>query len=98
MTNFDRNWQVCAARARENARADESAPFGFASRVLSAARNSLERPVSMEEVWQRLTWRSLAVVASVLVICAAIELPHFSSRTTMKPGIENTVAQLVWTL
>lgn len=98
MTKFDRNWQVCAARARENARADENPPFGFASRVLSAARHTLERPMSLEEVWQRLTWRFLAVVTSVLVIFAALELPHFSNHTTMKPGIENTVAQLVWTL
>mgnify|MGYP003549342781 CR=1 FL=1 len=35
---------------------------------------------------------------AVLLVCAAVELPHFRNTQPLKPGIENTVAQLVWSL
>jgi hypothetical protein len=98
MNDFDVKWQKAAARARECPRREESAPFGFASRVLAAAAQPQAPAVSVEEVWQRLTWRSLAIVSSVLVICAAVEIPHLKDRKPFEPGIENTVAQLVWSL
>lgn len=97
MRKFDAKWQICSARARKQPRPDESAPLGFASRVLAAAR-SQSRPASLEQVWQQLAWSSLALAAVLLLVCALIEMPHLGKRKPLDPGIENTVAQLVWSL
>jgi anti-sigma-K factor RskA len=98
MSDFKTNWQRCVARARENPPRDETVPFGFASRVLSQRSETASSAASLEMAWQRLIWRCLIATAALLVICAVIEMPHFKPRPTMQPGIENTVAQLVWSL
>jgi hypothetical protein len=96
MKDFDANWQACAARARSTPPVDERAPPGFAARVVALAAVS-ETP-SLVEVWQRLVLRVLAGTACLLVICLVLELPYFRERRPLEPGIENTVAQLVWSL
>jgi len=98
MSSFDSKWKTCAGRAREVPERDTTAPFGFATRVLAAAAAQPTEPVSLEVVWQRLTFRSLGLVGAVLVLCAVFELPHWHDRRPFEPGVENTVAQLVWTL
>lgn len=96
MKNFDDNWQAAAARARQAAPRDETAPFGFATRV--AARASQPGTMPSEPAWNRLAARWLAGAVAVLVVCAAVELPHFRDAQPLEPGIENAVAQLVWSL
>jgi hypothetical protein len=99
MSRFEARWEGCVARARHVSARNEAAPFGFATRVLSAvaARRSSEA-VPLEIVWQRLTLRSLCWIGALLLICALFELPHLRDRKPLEPGIENTVAQLVWGL
>src|SRR6516162_6127422 len=99
MNPFDVKWQACVARARKVPGQKEEVPFGFATRVLSAvaAQRSSEM-ASLEAVWQRLTLRSLRWIAALLVLCAILELPHLRERRPLEPGIEDTVAQLVWRL
>ncbi len=96
MNDFDTKWQTCAARARQTPPRDEQPPFGFATRVVAQAM----RPgaASVEFAWDRVLARLLAGAVAVLLVCAAVELPHFRDTQTLKPGIENTVAQLVWSL
>jgi hypothetical protein len=89
---------VAAKRAREVAQPDDTAPFGFAARATAAAAGRRPAPVPLEVVCGRLTWRCLAGMAAVLVVCAAIEGPHWRDQKPLDPGIENTVAQLVWAL
>ncbi len=96
MKNFDEQWQKVAERARQTPRRDEAAPFGFATRVAALVRQSQAPGVEM--LWVRLTLRSLAGVCVVLLACAALELPHFRDAHPLDPGIENTVAQLIWSL
>ena len=96
MNDFDRKWQECAARARQAPGRDERAPFGFAARVQALAGRG--GSVSMEQVLMRLTWRCLAGVAAVFLVFAAMELPHLFNRSPLEPGIENTVAQVVWSI
>jgi len=98
MNNFDRHWQSYTERARHAPARDETAPLGFATRVL-ARLGPVPAPVgSLEQVWQRLTWRSLAVVGLLLALCAVLELPHLRHPQPLDPGIENAVAQLLWVL
>ena len=77
---------------------DETAPLGFATRVLARLGPVPATVGSLEQVWQRLTWRSLAVVGVLLALCAVLELPHLRNRQPLDPGIENAVAQLLWIL
>jgi hypothetical protein len=96
MKNFDAKWQSCAALARQTPPRDESVPAGFTSRVVARAAASDLNPLT--EVWQALVVRLLAGSVGLLLICAAIELPHLRETKPLEPGIENAVAQLVWSL
>ena len=96
MKSFDEKWQAAAARARQARRPDEAAPLGFATRV--AARALRSESGSSEILWLRLALRSLAGVLTVLAIYALLELPHVRERHPLAPGVENTVAELVWAL
>lgn len=96
MNDFDTKWQAGAARARQATRRDEQMPFGFATRVTALATQPGTTPVAF--AWERAMARLLAGAVAVLLVCAAVELPHFRDAQPLKPGIENTVAQLVWSL
>ena len=96
MNDFDTKWQACAAQARQAARRDEQSPFGFATRV--AALAGRPGPIPAEFAWDRWLARVLAGAVAVLVVCSAVELPHLRDAHPLEPGIENTVAQLVWSL
>jgi hypothetical protein len=98
MNDFDRKWQECAARARQAPARDEPIPLGFTTRVLARAWPSPASVASLEQIWQRLTWRSLAVTGVLLAACAVLEMPHLRDHKPLEPGIENAVAQLVWRL
>jgi hypothetical protein len=96
MNDFDTKWQACAARARQAPSRDEQPPFGFATRVLAQAMPPGAAPLDF--TWDRVLARLLAGAVAVLLVCAAVELPHFRDAQPLKPGIENAVAQLVWSL
>jgi len=96
MKDFDTKWQAGAARARQASRRDEEMPFGFATRVMALAGQRATAP--QEIAWDRVLTRLLAVAVGVLIACSAMELPHLRDTQPLKPGIENTVAQLVWSL
>jgi len=96
MKDFDPKWQACAGRARGATRPDETAPFGFAQRVVARAFSTETQP--LEFAWERQAARWLAGAVVVLVLCAVIELPHLRDARPLEPGIENAVAQLVWSL
>jgi hypothetical protein len=96
MGDFDSKWQACAARARQAAARDDTAPLGFATRVLAFARQ--RSTPSPESIWERLALRSLAGALALLAVCAVFELPHFRDSRPLAPGVENTIAQLVWSL
>ena len=96
MNDFDTKWQACAARARQTSPRAEQPPFGFATRVVAQATRPGAAP--LEFTWDRVLARLLAGAVAVLLVCAAVELPHFRDSQPLKPGIENAVAQLVWSL
>jgi hypothetical protein len=65
-------------------------------RVLSQKRPTMEN--GLEVVWERLAMRLMAAMAGVLLVCAALDLPNLRAAPWLKPGIENTVCQVVWKL
>jgi hypothetical protein len=42
--------------------------------------------------------RLLAGAIGVLVVCSALEMPHWGDDRPLEPGIENAVAQVIWSL
>ena len=96
MKSFDDKWQECVAHARRVKPGEEQAPCGFAARVTARA---LRPPtVSTDGVWLRLAVPSLAGVLTWLAVYAVLELPHLRGGHPLAPGVENTVAELVWSL
>jgi hypothetical protein len=96
MQRFDQHWQKVAARARQAPGRDEAAAFGFAARVVALG---WEPPATgLDVLWVRLALRALAGAVGVLIICAALEWPHLRDSRPLEPGLENTVAQIVWAL
>jgi len=96
MHNFEKQWQTVAGHARQAPGRDEIAPFGFARRAVAAG---WQPPALAPEVlWVRLMLRVLAGAVGVLIVCAALELPHLRDARPLEPGLENTVAQIVWAL
>ncbi len=98
MKNFDARWQHLANQSRSAKRPDEQAPFGFAARITARAFARTPGKPSALPVWERLLARFLTGATAALVICAAMEWRYFRDRQPLDPGIENAVAELVWTL
>ncbi len=96
MNDFNDKWQRCVAQARTSPPREDAAPFGFATRVLAARRSPAEP--ATERIWERMAFGWLAVAVAGLVVCAALELPHLRDSQPLNPGVENTVAQLLWRL
>ncbi|MBX3745574.1 MAG: hypothetical protein KF833_09725 [Verrucomicrobiae bacterium] len=94
MNDFDRKWKAAASVARRALRHDSRAPFGFAARVVARARETEPAVIS----WDLALPRLLAAAIVVLALCLALEAPHWRDNRPFEPGIENAVAQLVWSL
>jgi hypothetical protein len=95
MKNFDTRWKNIVDRARDVEPCDEQAPFGFAARVVAG---SVQARTRFDFTWDRLIARFLTGAIAALFLCAAIEWRHLRDERPLEPGIENSVAQLVWTL
>jgi anti-sigma-K factor RskA len=96
MKDFDARWQECAKRARQAPAREDTAPFGFASRVV--ARAFPIKGLSQVEVFWHLALRMLTGAVAVMILCMAMELPHLRGPRPLEIGVEDTVAQLVWSL
>lgn len=96
MKNFDQRWRRAVDEARHATVPEESAPYGFAQRIVARAR-SQERQ-DMSYLSERVVVRWIVGMTVVLLFCVAAEYRHLRGPTTLQTGIENTVAQLVWSL
>lgn len=96
MKKFDSKWQICAAQARRAPAREAEIPAGFARRVVARAGRAPAPEAA--EIWQALVSRLLAGSVAVLLLCTALEWPHLRERPTLQTGVENTVAQLLWSL
>ena len=96
MKHFEEHWQLVTERARQAPRHEEQATPGSAARLVMLGWEP-EVP-GLEVLWVRLALRSLAGAVGVLIICAALELPHFRDPRPLCPPVENTVARLVYSL
>jgi hypothetical protein len=96
MKDFDARWQKCAEGARRAPRREDSVPFGFAGRVV--ARAFSRGGPTQEEILGQLAFRMLAGAVAILIFCTVMEAPHLRGARPLETGVEDTVAQLVWSL
>lgn len=101
MNHFDQRWQELASRARDASTISEravadAAPFGFATRVLATA--AAASGSATEELWLRWARCSVAVMAAAGLVLGAVEASAGRPHSLPNPGVENTVAQVLWTL
>ncbi|MEN9674564.1 MAG: hypothetical protein RIS76_460 [Verrucomicrobiota bacterium] len=103
MKIFDQRWQELAARARECAAPadggrDVAVPHGFTTRVLARSAEVTTGGPSLEDLWLRCVRQSVALMAAVGVVLGTMDVMAGRSRELPHPGVENTVAQVLWRL
>lgn len=98
MKNFDERWSDLAARARATPSAGAAAPLGFATRVVALAAASRSSGSAAEDLWLQWARRSVALVAGVGLVLGTMEVRAGRPHDLRPPGVENTVAQVLWTL
>ena len=91
MNEFDRRWQDCAARARQEDLALVPVPVGFATRAWA---RWLAQSNSSLAAWTALSFRALVVATIVLAILALTELRTASPGSSLAPHIEDAVTNI----
>lgn len=102
MSAFDERWNQLTGRVRCRMRSAGELQGLNASqvdRVLSRVRGGVGVEVGMTEVW--LLWRrvglqGLGLAAAVLVASLWLEGTHLRRPNPFRPGVQDTVASLVW--
>lgn len=102
MKEFNRRWETLVARSRDAvaSKVEGDAPPGFAARVVALAADAREAGAEawILELWIRRTRQALAVVALLGLLMVAWERHATRQSQLSNPGIENTVAQILWRL
>lgn len=105
MKHFDPRWTELVERSRSESAADSPQdscpPAGFATRVMAKAAEAgaFSHPeIDWEAHWLRRARQSLAVAFTVAVVLVGLDLRQRTRPALRHPGIENTVAQLLWKL
>jgi hypothetical protein len=93
MNDFDTRWQSAMDAVRRAPTRDDTAPFGFASRV--AALRCKSPAASTFFLWWKLTWRAIGVAALLLVASAALNWST-SNDSALDPAIADSMNDLLW--
>jgi hypothetical protein len=93
MNEFDRRWQDCAARARQEAAGAVQVPAGLATRVW--ARHTAESSDPRAGAWASLSLRALILATIALIVCAVTELCTAPPASAFAPHLEDMVTS-VW--
>jgi hypothetical protein len=93
MNEFDRRWQDCAARARQEELSLTPVPVGLATRAW--ARWLEQSNSSLAAAWTALSWRALVAATIVLAILALAELRSAPAGRPLAPHLEDVVTN-VW--
>lgn len=99
MSDFQRRWQQCTARARQESAALEPAPAGLAARVWARWRTEAAAACLPDAPaptpWLALSFRALVVATIALAACAALDYYTASPGNTFAPHLEDVVTH-VW--
>jgi hypothetical protein len=97
MNDFHTRWQRLTHAARDGVSEPvDSAPFGFATRVLSLRRTAGAGPAaSLVSTWQRLTVRALGIAILVVLLCATLNFVA-EDDDSLSPPIADSMADAFW--
>ncbi len=93
MNEFDRRWQDCAARARQEVAGSIQVPVGFATRAW--AHWTAQSKTSSTAAWLTLSFRALVLATAALAVLAVTEFHKASASSAFAPHVEDVVAD-VW--
>ena len=97
MNEFEHRWKSGVEAARRTAPAlSEEAPFGFATHVV--AQWQADPEPSLVVLWQQLALRVLGAMVLVLLGVAAYGALSSDGESSLKPPVENAVADSFWLL
>jgi hypothetical protein len=96
MTEFDRRWQACAARARQAAPEPAAVPAGLATRAW--AQWTAQSAGSAAALWTALSFRALVLATIALIVCAAAEFYAAPRGSVFAPHLEDIVTNVMGTL
>ncbi len=93
MNPFDQRWQQATLHARNaQPQTDDTAPFGFATRVIA----HWPAPETTALLWQTLALRMLGAMTSLLLVLVVLGTLIGDDRPTLQIGLEDTVGDLFW--
>jgi hypothetical protein len=92
MNDFEKRWQSTVDAARCAPSRDDTAPFGFAGRVVALRRSASSS--SAFTLWWKLTWRAIGFAALLLVGSAAMNWS--SDESALEPAIADSMSDLLW--
>lgn len=93
MNDFDPRWQSAIDAARRAPSRDDTAPFGFASRLVALRRSIPAGSTFL--LWWKFTWRAIGFAALVLVASAAMNWST-SNDSALDPAIADSMNDLLW--
>ena len=100
MNRFEKRWRDCVGRARsaEVSEAEVALPDG--GRLLRrAARQARQNEVvEIEEWWRWYGARGLAVASVILAGCLLFAVKGPREVPSLRPGVEDAVAEVLWSL
>ena len=102
MNAFDRRWQQCVRKAREalpNACPAPPQPEGGWLTIRPPLAPSPDpEVVELQQWWSWYGARSLVAASVVLVACLIVVARDRSQAPTLRPGVEDAVAEVLWRL
>lgn len=93
MNDFDTRWQSAIDAARQAPPRDDTAPFGFASRIVALSRSVPTGSTFL--LWWKFTWRAIGVAALVLVASAVMNWTG-PNDSALDPAIADSMNDLLW--
>lgn len=93
MNDFEIRWQSAVDAARQAPPREETAPFGFASRVAALRHKAASSSAFL--LWWKFTWRAICVATLVLVASAALNWSA-SNDAALDPAIADSMNDLLW--
>jgi len=89
----DPRWEKLTTAARSAEPRDETAPFGFATRVVAHWRAL--PPPSLAALWHRLTLRAIGLALAILLAGLAANL-FLVENETLNPGVADEIGEAFW--
>jgi len=96
MNNFEKKWLKCVCQARTVKFSHQEAPSGFAEQVIWRCKPTFE--ISVQDLWFRASIKALAAMTSLLAISIYLHLRISNTSESIRPCLENTVAQILMSL